>query len=468
MTGSLGIERPYTTFNYTGIAPTGNLIPKVGRIYNFEFDLVHGDETGEVFWEESFEQNVRYYKYHYDFGIPGWSSVGSRPGYTGLHRSPATPNISVNVIYGSKHLASNTLGASFVTSKNHYLLGSTQDSISGEAYIKLKIGDNLVYNERLYFNPDIYDNTFRYPVSGPFALHTTNAEQRDSLSGDYAAFVWFEQLYKTPPIPRILSTLSLEATGAGIVTGWKMHVANQTGGNIFTVAFSGVEDDLIDYAMIPFVQDSSDSFFYVNQFLLPYTGVANNDYNTVIQSFTDETGGVRNPRYTFANAIWDISGAVNHFGMSHDCRAVIPGGQEFDEDLAASGQVRTFPGTPFTRWGGFQEYGGSCVKNTSLFEHTPKHEDWLVGSGFPYTTKYYTITGVKYYHSPTGYVPIFPLGETFGRYKETLLSTSGFNMALYPGYSYVTSGIDYAKIIRPSTNEGPHLYLASGTQSGWL
>jgi hypothetical protein len=452
-TGMNGNKRPvFDTFNYSGVGPGSSFtFPSGGNVYAFTYDLVFGDTEGEVFWEDSFEQNITYTPFYTPNTI-----VTPAGGYTGLHYSPRSLNVTAHLVNGCVHIPTNTRAGLFLHSRNHAISGAL--SYSGEAYIKLQIGTNVVYNERIYTESQ-HGYDFGYlPVHGPYALHATEPDQRSSLSGSYAAFVWFEKIYKTPPIAH----KNEPATGVGEATGWKMHVSNDAGTDLWTVLTSGHRHwELSD---TPHVVDSSDRFFYVNDFFMPYPNVT---YDSVYSrcngySYSPYSG------YFFIAPDYDFSGAGMSWGFSHDGRAIIPGATHSHDTEFPFNASSPFFGTSRQFPSGMEHnvtnylYGHS-IKNSSLLPLTPRVEDWLKPTGFPEFTRYDVITGLNPFF-PSGCTPVDE--ESF---PHMLISPTGFNMAEYPGYQYIYTGINWIQYFSDEIVDNIPYYIASGTQTGgWL
>jgi hypothetical protein len=432
-----GDTRPHTLFDYT--TGTG-FTPEVGRVYDFEYDMVYG--TGEVFWEDTFEQMVPYTRF---------TDVQFNPGYTGVYQSPQTLSTTAVVLHGCKHLPTNTKAASFIHSRNHYVTGELGiPMVSGEAYCKVKIGENVVFNERMW-------NTY-VPVRGPYDLQSTDDDQRTRMTGNYAAFVWFERLFATPQL--------FHTGDVSSATGWRMHVANHQGVELWGVSGSGHRDW---QHPDPHVVDSSDRFFYVKDMFLPYNNVSDSyDFNTSTQSANHPTGGPRFPRYFAVYHNAEYSGAGAKWGFSHDGTARIPAGwfgYTPNMGFPASGHTQEFPSGHYLIDNDAGPLEGHTVKNSALMPLSPSREDW---TGFAPTGRYYMITGQD---------PLFPSGsppsdDNFPS-PHTLVSTGEFNMVNYPGYAYTHFGIPWIDYVSVSGEDftdvfAPH-YIASGTtQSGWF
>lgn len=434
MSGTAGI-RPHTTFNYT----SGSV--QVGRAYSFEFDLLHGDITGETIWEDTFEQNVPY--------TPTFYTSVTSP-YTGLFNSPTTLNCTAIPLWGGKHIATNKIGCSFIHSRNHLFNGY----VSGEAYIKVCIDGNIIHSQRLYADDGAL--TSYPPIKGPYVLHATEEDLRNNMSGSYAAFVWFELLYETQPRP----TTTISATGAGSMTGWEMHVCNQTGQELWSVPHSGL---LSWFNTSPYVGDSSDRFFYVNNFNMAQTGVS---YSAL--SVTPRTEIISGSQYRYYGGPGIISGMTSSWGFAHDRSALIPAGWEDTYPVTISGDTRDI----YSRQIEFNILEGNCIKNSSLFEEAPTIDGFR--TSFPYTGMYYTYTGLD---------PFFPSGfsacmDEFYIHPHFQYFTSPIDLTgSYAGYrpvdsgNYITLDQDYLGLVDayPDLCGDIWLYVASGiTNSGWL
>jgi len=299
-----------------------------------------------------------------------------------------------------------------------------------------------------------------FPVFGPFALHATEATQRTNMSGNYASFVWFEKLYQTQP-----QASTSQALRVGTGTGWIMHVVNEEGTGLWDLSFSGFrpQDDFLE----PYVVDSSDRFFYVNNFFMPYPSVASiggtscgatttssNSFVTVSQTLTHPTGGPLTTGFRFLYPSVEYSGAGTSWGFSHDGRAIIPGGH-----MTRSTSLIALTDNGTISLDMYRDDDGlynASIKNSSLLPLSPRVEDWL---RIPLNTgRYTTITGSGYIVS----------GCANG--IQTWVSTTGFNMADYPShYKVVHSGLPYLDFKAQRNGDYyPPYYIRSGIfLSGW-
>jgi hypothetical protein len=433
----IGGTRPNGTFNYF-TSRTG--LVSGGKTYDFTIDFAHGDEDGEIFWEDTFEQVVPYHQYNVAY------TESSRLTYTGLYESSNTLNCTANVLRGDKHLPTNTLAACFVHSYNHWNSGISMDGrgVSGECYAKLKIGNNIVFDKPIY---SVTNTNFGLvvPTIGPYALHATEANQRSNMTGKYAAFVWFERL------DSVEGYRAQFATGTATATGWKMHVSDNEGNDLWTISTSGHRH--WELGNEPTVQDSSDRFFYVNEFFMPYpNSTFNNDY-----TYSADGSGI----YVWPEL--QFSGAGISWGFSHDGSSIIPGGVQRSDIIGPTNlPVLTFPsGTPHNT---LNYLWGFSIKNSDLLDSTPSLTAWPKASGF-LDARYYIITGTDPYF-PSGIPPDISTYPS----PHMLVSTTGFDMSQYPDYNYIYSGIQFIELL---TEEGfgvelPY-YIASGiTGQGWL
>lgn len=449
-------------FNPSYLDEDGLMLPSgvqsaMGNVYNFTIPLVFG--SGEVFWEDSFEQNV---------GYSPIIDISPTPTgmWSGVWETPSIPNVSAYVIEGDIHLPTNTKAASFIYSKNHFISGN-MSYVSGECYWKVKIGDNVVYNQRYYDSSQENYHDYYMPLggsytTGPYAIFPTESELQANLSGNYAAWVWFERLWEVSP-----KLAAFGSTGTqGLTTGWIMHVCGATGNELWNYRTSGWRD--WEIGNNPRVVDSSDRFIYVSDFFLMGVKdvVDNIGYSTPrIRSITGETGNTIDREYFFFPSM-NFSGATSSFGISHDRRGVIPVGQVGKANIRMGAYTKTVPESHYiTDW----EYGtgpvGSCVKNSSLLEQTPKVEDfenWQINDLF------YVISGLDPYF-PSGYAPI---SEDKYPSPHILYNTTGYNMSEYSGYVMIHSGIPYLDFETTTYwdygyQSGPY-YTHSGTTGlGW-
>ncbi len=436
MTGVDG-TRPSSNFSYN----SGSV--RTGRAYGFDFDLLYGDNTGQVIWSDTFQQTVPY--------TPTFYTNVTNP-YTGLLNSPTTLNCTAMVLWGGKHLPTNKIGCSFVHSRNHIIsTGSNAGGASGEAYIKVSIDGNIVHNQRIY-GDDVSLNDYP-PVKGPYVLHSTEEDLRNNMTGNYAAFVWFELLYKRQPVP----TTNISASGAGEMTGYKMHVCGSTGNDLWTVSHSGLLSFFNNGG--PYVIDSSDRFFYVENFNMPHTG--NVTYGSIATTFP-RTETISGTQYRYYGGTSWISGMLQAWGFAHDRSALIPGGWETDFEVTLGSVTKKVHPNQSV----YHDMEGNCIKNSALFVEAPTTS--LFATTFPYTGMYYTYTGIDPFF-PSGYNSCELEGYQHPHFLYFTNPTGISGYKIVDSGNYLTFDQDYLGISdHPDLCDGIWYYVASGTGTTWL
>jgi hypothetical protein len=358
---------PFSPSSFSNPATTG-------YVADIDVRLIHGDPSGSIFWEDSYE-------------VDRAGTILHGGGTTGIARfSNGVGSVGARVLYGDCYNGE-IPGAIFVNHRYEPRINGNSESTasnSGTAssYCKVRIGTNTVFDQQIYglrnlwlhdiqYNPPQYYETGLLPAFGLTALYPTESAQ--SISGSGAAFVWFETLFS--------GALSILNSGELPITGYKMHVTNTVGTDLWTRntsifaltntgEFDGYNQPAFTYMMNnkPRVAFSSDRFFYVGNFIMDYPEV------WMIDSFmrVNTTGQVYDfglERYTKLDTTGEIfqikpngfSGVGEGWAFSHDGRAIMPIGYYTDE------------GTPITYYesGGYSDDSGNFGASTRYYPYTP-------------------------------------------------------------------------------------------------
>lgn len=400
------------TFDSTFTYSTGGGSSLTATVYSHDFPVLHGDiDDCELLWEDFKTYNVLYDNKYYTY-------TGSK-----VCGSPDVQNITTNLLYGSVHKPTNKKGISFVYSYN--------TGVTGECYAKINIGGNTVYTKEIK-NKSFLQQSYQNFIMGPYALHKTEDEQRDNMSGNYAAFVWFEQIYNQehtyPSQSGFASDYFLQQGDTKTV---KIHVCNETGLDLWTRTITYVnENDMFDNQLSMRFIDSSDRFFYINM-RYPYDGLDNVGLNLTrcYQQGAFNTG--LQPKYAILHGT-DYSGQLLSVGLSHDGTATLPVVSEYPEDYYVPAQSI---GTDYYTYKRYSQatLKGYSIKNSTLLPLAPKRSDWITTKPFP--PNIYTITGFNELFQDTATLCPY-LSLDFETGTRMWVSTTGFNLA-----DYTISGI---------------------------
>lgn len=385
--------------------PTNNL---TGAFFDIEHHYIYGDSgNSQVFWSDSFTQQRMPYPV-YTNGPTGIYKLGMSAATAFGEDGKYRPNLTAKVLFGDVY--NGIPGAIFTHSYNYTGAGTTVETEywSGEAYIKVKIGDNIVYNQRLWAMGYGLAQSAMVMARGLTALQNTESSQTSNMSGHSAAFVWFEKLWSTPPA----------INHTGIETGWRMHVTNSTGLDLWTLDATGYHANWdvdspagfdYDKRRRPRVVSSSDRYFYVNDFFVPCRGGVpeNFDFNLIYP--TGFTGFVPSSgTFFYITMTGHYINASPHVAFSHDGRCRFPLGRTYDSNntvigIKDSGYVISLPigDVPFLNNSSFLGF------NTAIFDvyqtDSIKNSDRL-----PYCPPYNMYenpTGSPLYIGPFDYLP---------------------------------------------------------------
>lgn len=338
---------PYSPSSFSDLLSTG-------YVADVDVRLIHGDPSGTIFWEDTHTA---------DRG----GTLIHGGGTTGIFRYNNTvSNVGARVLYGDCYNGE-IPGAIFVhgrytpaitpsTGVSHLGTEATNSaSGSGVAYCKVRIGNNTVFDTQVYSKQNLFlhddsDNPPQFyrsgfmPAFGLTALHPTESAQ--TISGSGAAFVWFETLFSGAP--------SFSNTGMVPITGYKMHVTNTSGNDLWTMqtsryALTGTgtfgslgssPHPLAQYMLAnkPRVSFSSDRFFYVSNFIINYPGIWMGETSMRIRTTGQIFDGGLG-RYTKLDATGEVfqvkpqgvSGAGDSWAFSHNGLAIMPVGHYSDE-----------------------------------------------------------------------------------------------------------------------------------------
>ncbi len=374
---------PYTTFTY---GPSFSLI--TGVIYTINRKMLHGSTTGETLWSDSFSQN----RQAFNDTIVG--TIGG-PWPTGLYSYGAErvdftnhvrpfPNLGAQILFAD--VKDETPGMIFAHSRNF----GTNSNQSGEAYIKVQIGSNIILNERVWANAFYLPQSQVAMARGLVAVTETETSQKANMTGQGAAFVWFEKLWANRP--------SISHTGDA--SGWRMHVANITGSDLWTLDSTGYHANYGDeYPRTPNVVATSDRFIYVNDFYLPHKGCVSDDFLVTSIYPTGYTGfAPTSGDFYYACMTGSYINAGQSFGISHDGRSVLPIGIDYEMFLThlsplTTGFIRTSKvgNPPMSSYG--VNFGGSSVnisdlyvsdsvKNSDSIPYCPPYSQFIKETGF--------------------------------------------------------------------------------------
>jgi len=392
-----------TDMNITGLNRTNITYgPSLtASFFDINHHYIHGDtENSEVFWSDSMTQN-RYAYPLYTNGGTGIRMLGIGERESFSENGRYLPNVTAKVLWGDSY--NGTPAAIFAHSRNYtgvignpsLLLGNIDgNNLSGEAYLKVKIGDNIVYDERLWSYHHYLINSPMAFARGLTALQDTEPSQSANMTGQSAAFVWFEKLWSTPP--------SISFTG--VETGWRMHVSNSTGLDLWTLDSTGyhairnVENSNFygPERRKPRVVASSDRYFYVNDFFVPCRGGVPDDFETNITYPTGYTGFVPNSGVFFYTTITGsyINGSA-HVAFSHDGRRRFPLGRVYGTqnavvDIKETGYVINLPfgaSIPYisdsAANGVYDIYTTDCIKNSDNLPYCPSYNMYDNPTGSP-------------------------------------------------------------------------------------
>lgn len=377
------------TKNQVVYGPTNNL---TGAFFDIAHHYLHGDSgNSSVFWSDSFTQQRMPYPV-YTNGGTGIYKLGMTDAITFSEDGKYFPNITVKVLWGDVY--NNTPAAIFAHSYNYTGIGSyiEPEVGSGEAYIKVKIGDNIVYNERLWAHGYYIAPSVMAMARGLTALQNTESSQTSNMSGNSSAFVWFEKLWATPP--------AINYTG--IETGWRMHVANSTGLDLWTLDATGYHaiwdvDSPVGIAedgrRRPRVVASSDRYFYVNDFFVPCRGGVPENFS--IRGIYP-TGSPGSGEFFYIGMTGDYINATPHIAFSHDGQCRFPLGRTYDSSNSIvstkdSGYTIALP------------FGNIPYEETfSLFSNTTKVLDLFTTDSIKNSDRLPYCPPYNMYENPTG------------------------------------------------------------------
>lgn len=366
-----GINKTFFTYNDLSI------FTKTGAFYEINRYRICGDkENSQVFWSDSLTQNRKVYALNSTTGIyriGDSETVGFNGDYT-------SHNVTAQVLFGDEHQG--TPGAIFIHSRNY--TGSSQIINSGECYLKIKIGDNIVLNKRIYDKTQYIQQSRMAFARGLTALQPTESSQRANISGNSAAFAWFEKLWSVEP--------SYNTTG--LETGWRLNVSNSTGGILWHLDSTGYHA-LEDYSISdtfrrwrkPNIVASSDRYIYINDFFLPRSGVVSEDFN-LTNIYPTGTSFPLSGSFYYVVMSGNYINAGDSFAISHDGRSVMPISRDYNGDtLFGSRLTTTYTRTskigdtvPYESYGfiNFSDlYTTDSVKNSDLIPYCPPYSKFL-------------------------------------------------------------------------------------------
>ena len=449
------------------------------EIFILNRHILHG-ATGELFWEDSNTGTRLFYAYqntsgnpitaHYnsvsDFniGVASGLMINANPtcsatmlwGDTkkGIRAGIFTHTRATSTIYGTyPYYFNNTFGyknsASSATisgagSPTQPWLNQTgTENLSGTSYIKVKIGNNIVFDKQVYgYNETKEINNFNYtfklpPTTMPNSIvlgsETTYYERQEGYSLERArglcaindtesaqtmtgvsgvGFAWFERLWQTEP-----SYNNIE----GVPTGWRLHVTDMSGNDIWSLdttrtkylTTSGFGTGQVvttgfgpltgtgNFGNIglPTVLGSSNRFIYINGFFLCDERIS------TIDEFGNEDDGCA--IYKGLPLNWDrepISGGGWSWAISHNGLSKFPikvDERQFDRRSTVfcaenPASINDAPDSiPVKIMGGSNGFNLiDFVKDTTTIPYCPSLTQWGTSSCNTGSPMYYVTTGV--------------------------------------------------------------------------
>lgn len=401
----------------------------VGYLNTLNPHVIHGDEeNSSLFWSDT-----------YTTERAGTLVNALGMGTTGIALFGDTPHVNARIVYGCSK--DDVPAAIFINARmdwnvtnstgiHHFATEQIETGYS-QFYCKVKIGDNIVFDKQIYGltnlhlhgNASFVQSQGLIPAFGLVSLQDTESAQISNISGNTkAAFAWFETLYSGSP--------SFANTGNVPVTGYKLHITNISGQDIWTKStssyvgtgtgtYGSYSAPIRNYLLEkPRIVGSSDRYIYVSHFALDYPDVWILDTNTIVGStgtvYTDESGFIRRVTYgdDYYVVAYGLSGLGDSFAFSHDNKAIMPighnsshienlqvwhnptgGANDFLRNFHTFNIFKTKP-VPYPtfqitelKWienpfGIEEDYGENInietIKNSNRFDDVPSYEEFVI------------------------------------------------------------------------------------------